>query len=179
MGYRYKTAKHKLPDSINIRNQRIAFFDNLLKALTTPNQLVLFYDTTILSEHSFKKKGWAKINENPQFRKKFSYNKTHFLALMSPKSLIACQFHKSKMLHYDVICFFKSAFEDNSIDPHTTSICVVLDNATIHKTIYLKVFFPSLNIKVLFTVKQHSLFNPVEYLFRYLKKNLKKDNTLY
>lgn len=174
LGYSYKTIKDQLPDDKFIADQRIFFASHLIRLISDPKTIFVFYDSTIICEGNFKKKGWAISKTNPVSTRKFNYNKTHLLLMMTNKKLVAFQVVKDKVIGFDIILYFNKAIKQLKKDYPTKRIAIVLDNATMHKTLYFLNFLESLDVTILYTVRRHPLLNPVEYLIRYLKKNLRK-----
>lgn len=55
-----------------------------------------------------------------------------------------------------------------------SGINVVLDNATMHKGIYMKALVEYLGIRLHFTYPHTPSLNLIEYVFRYIKRHYKK-----
>lgn len=89
LGYRYKSIKNKLKDQKHIEEKRIFYLDNLSKSISQTSRCTLFFDSSTITEGNFKKRGWSLVNTNTTMNKKFSYNKTHILALTSDTHLHA------------------------------------------------------------------------------------------
>lgn len=99
------------------------------------------------------------------------------MILMSARRLKAVQLYKDNVNSLDIILFFESALVTSGLVDSMDSISVVLDNATMHRTNAILKFFNTNNIHLLYTVKRHSLFNPVEYAIRYIKKEFRPNYT--
>ena len=109
---------------------------------------------------------------------KFAYNLTHLLVLMSQTRIEGFKLIKGNIINFDLIDFCKEVFARIKTEEPEREIRLVLDNAKLHRTTYFLNFMQSENIKLLFTVSNRPMFNPVEYLFRYLKSSLKSKFTL-
>lgn len=134
----------------------------------------MFYDSTVICDGNFKKKAWALSYTNPTCKQTFTYNRTHMLLIMSSEEVVGFQLIKGKVISFDILIFLKAVIDRCRAKYPEKRISVVMDNATMHKTLYFKRFILSYGIKVLFTVRCHPLFNPVEFLIRFLKKECRK-----
>ena len=89
------------------------------------------------------------------------------------------EFIKGTTNNLDIIDFLSRITQQANNQYCNKHIVIVLDNAKMHKTAYFTNFNIQNNIKALFTIPHHPFFNPVEYLFRFLKTDLRKSLTLY
>lgn len=178
LGYSYIQTKESLPYYQNIKNKRVYYFDRLTTAISSKDSLVVFFDSSTIAENNFKKKGWAAYGRISTKEKKFVYNKTHILVLISNDKVINFQLFKDNVFSKDVVLFLYESLIKNNIRSNYADVTLVLDNARLHKTELFKLFISAYDIKILYTVKRHSNFNPVEYVFRYIKKSLKRSHTI-
>lgn len=174
LGYKYKNVHTRLPSYHNKENKRIFYITELLCNITNESNAVLFFDSTCIVENNFVKKGWTIINKSPLFDKKFVYNKTHCLMLIDNQKVVATQFFKGAVKSIDIVSFFYEALIKSGCRVKFKMMTVILDNTTVHKTKLFLDFFRLHQIRLFFIVKRHSLFNPVEYVFRYIIKDLRK-----
>lgn len=81
------------------------------------------------------------------------------------------------MTSLDTIMFLEEAIVGQGLRNQFKHVTLVLDNATVHKTYEFKYFCKKFKIEVLYTVVRHSIFNPVEHVFRFVKQDLRKSFT--
>lgn len=90
---------------------------------------------------------------------------------------------KNKVLDYTIV---KGSLKTNKFSNFIKKInkntnnkyTLFMDNATIHKSKVVNQCIKDNNIKVIYNVPYHSEYNPIEYIFSLLRKDLQqKDNT--
>lgn len=115
----------------------------------------------------------------PQIRKQFTYNLTHILCVMTEGGEVFYQFLKGNINNLDLIDFLNHVIRLLKAKYINKTIVMVGDNAKMHKTSYFKGFFIYNSVKLLYTVANNPLHNPIEYLFRHLKTDLRKLHTSF
>ena len=175
---KYRKADKQLNNNRLTVNRRGYFIQKLIGFLNKDQYLVCFFDITGVNDCSFNERGWSFTGYKPKYRKQFTYNLTHILSLMTATGDSYFEFLKGTVINYDIINFLQNVFSLLNDQYPTKTIIIVLDNAKMHKTVYFKNFAINNNIVLLYTVSNHPMLNPIEYLFRFLKKPLQSKNSM-
>lgn len=88
------------------------------------------------------------------------------------------EFVKGNLNNLDLIDFIRKVTDDIAIIYPNKRIIMVADNARMHKTVCFKSIFTVKRINLVYTVANNPMLNPIEYLFRFLKTELRKVYTL-
>lgn len=179
LALKFKKSIKNLHQNPSTNNKRQYFMKNLIEYINDNNYLVCFFDVTSINDKSFKTKGWSLPNSQPKYNKKFTYNLTHIMCLMTIEGRVFFQCVKGTMINLDIIHFLNTIVNTIHNEKFKRKIIIILDNARMHKTEYFTRFVLTKNIKLLFTVSNHPMLNPIEYLFRFLKNPLRKENSLH
>ena len=89
-------------------------------------------------------------------------------------SIISTKFIRGTIRSLEIAFFFKQSLYQIKKKSKDRQITLVCDNAPTHKTKFFLNYLDKYYIFVLFTPPNHPLLNPVEYVFRILKKNLRR-----
>lgn len=179
LGYKYKKVQLVSKNTNNQTLSSLNYFRALLKNLSSNKILVLFFDVSSLSDTSFKKKGWRLINQKCMCYKKFSYNLTHMLTLMSTQHVESFQLIRGNLTNFDLINFLHKSVKRIRVIYPGKQISLVLDNAKMHFTKFFKNFAKHSTITLIHTVPGLPMLHPIEFLFRYLKGSFKAHHSLY
>lgn len=87
------------------------------------------------------------------------------------------EFLKGNINNLDFIDFLNRAIEKLRMRYKSKKVIIIADNVRMHKTAYFKSFCIYNDITLLYTVANNPTLNPIEYLFRYLKTDLRKVHT--
>lgn len=98
----------------------------LIEYLTTNRYIVCFFDTTGINESSFKSRSWAIGRTKPIIKRKFAYNMTHILSLITVQGVYFFEFVKGSIINFDIIDFLYRVTTTISINDPTKEIVIVL-----------------------------------------------------
>ena len=174
LGYKYKRIMKSLPQKKNMKLTRKVFIIELLRKNFDLNEYLIFFDISGFNSSNFQKKCWAKKGSKFTSKEKYSYDKIHLLLLMDKNSLISFKFIRRKIRTLEILFFFDESLKFILEKSKERQITLIIENDPKHKKDIIINFFILKNINVQFTPKCHPLFNPCEYFFRYVKKDLKR-----
>lgn len=178
IGFKFKRIqKSKISSDCNME-EKYLYFNRLIDYLKDDSKILLFFDITSINEDSFKTHKWSFRGKGTKIQKKFRYNLTHILAVISENNIEGIQFIKGNIINLDLINFLKRVFQNIRKTHGDVKIGLVLDNATMHKTDCFIGFMQNKSINLVYTIPNSPMFNPIEFFFRFIKSKLKRYNTL-
>lgn len=177
LGLSYIKKRPYFDNNEQSKDSRFYFATNLLNVILDKRKIVLFFDTTSLADKSLKQ-NCRSYKTNPNSCKPlFVYNMIHLLFLMNEDGYVLSRFIKGNMSSFIILDFFQHAIQDLLSKSPNKDIVVVLDNATMHKTRFMKAFAMVNLVTFLFFPPKNPFLNPAEFGFRFVKADLKKKIT--
>lgn len=176
--YNYIGAKKYMKNDEEEKTKRINFLLNLIGYVNDKKSELFYFDCTSVSEKNLKKKAWSNRFEKTSFKPLFRYQTTHIMMLISLKSVVSFQFMKGNLSTRIIFLFLKESIRRIKQNLHGKCITIILDNAPMNKTQLIKNLAVKEKVKFVFIPPNNPYFNMIEYLFRFIKRGLKKKNTL-
>lgn len=176
--FRYKTSKKSVKNSEIEKTKRINFLSKLLLHIRSTKEDLFFFDCTSLTEKAFKKKAWSLKLKPTGFIPKFYFQATHILMLISKTEVISFQAIKDNLNTLVIFHFMKANIDYLRRRNNDRKIKILMDNATMHRTMLMMNYFLTETVKILFIPPQNPYFNMIEFVFRYIKKDLRKKFSL-
>lgn len=179
LGLNYCMKRESFDNSNESKSKRISFLTLLNNEYSNIDQEVYYFDVSSFSETSLKKKNWNLRDYPTTFKKKFSYNLTHFLFCINNEGNFYAQFIKGNINSNIIFEFLNHFQKDFRKQNNIQKLTIVLDNSSLHKTAQIKEFCIEKEIKMIFFPPKNPFFNPAEFAFRYLKGNLRTHTKLF
>ena len=176
--FRYRRSKKSIKNSETEKIRRINFLSNLLLHIRSTKEDLFFFDCTSLTENNFKKKAWSLKLKPTGFIPKFYFQATHVLMLVSKTEVISFQAVKGNLSSLIIFNFMQANLTYLRRDNKDRKVKILMDNATMHRTMLMMNFFLTERVKILFIPLQNPYFNMIEFVFRYIKKDLRKEFSL-
>lgn len=177
IGLRYKTVCKSSYDDNALICPRQFYMHKITEYINDKAYIVCFFDVSGLSEDAFKKKQWVLRHYKTNVKKLFTYNLTHILCVMTNQGDVLYEYIKGNLNNLDLVHFLKHAINRLRQKYDNKQLLLVVDNARMHRTQYFKSFCRYENIDLLYTAPRSPMLNPIEYLFRFLKTELRKIHT--
>jgi hypothetical protein len=173
IGVRYTSVKtmSKNCDSDNLKKIRQTVIAIITRSLTN-KYIVLFYDESLVSDDSFKRKAWKKIDKKVYIPINRSQGTVNFLLICTTDSLINFWITRKTNTHI-VTSFLNESVELINKKFTNTPVIIFLDNCKMHKTNLIREFTTNSKTYLLFNGSNSSKINMAEYLFEKIKRNFR------
>jgi hypothetical protein len=174
-GITYKKTKlNSNPHEIEKQKEQINHIYEKIKKVDINN--IISIDEISISHFEQRRKGWSKKGEECIIDlKNIKGNKKHqrYSVLMATSN--------NKIINYTIVekgiksdTFNKFMNKLHIMDKKKKNI-YFMDNATIHTNKKFNILKDKLNLNVIYNAPYHSEFNPIEYVFSLLRKNIERN----
>jgi transposase len=174
----YSYVRKRLQDeraySESTENCTSSFLIYVMKMIENNYELI-FMDESSFDNLKRAKKRWVNKRKMNKFYESKSLKSVGLISCISKDKLIHYMIRKLRNNHETIIYFLKLVIKEIRKDTHLRmkynqkKICLILDNATIHKTREVIAFLNSTYLNVCFLPPYSPNCNPVEKLFLKLK----------
>jgi transposase len=174
IGFTYANVKRDVNNSDQMKIKRIQCAIDMIEMYRMKNVHILSFDVTSINSKSFKKMNWQMKNCQKGHKNIFYYNATHILMLISLEGIESFFIIRGNMSADLITHFLDTAlkkFKEKS-NQHLP-IKLILDNATMHKTLVMKQMILHHDINVIFPPPCNPYLNPIEFIFKFIKQPLK------
>ena len=176
LGVKYRTFKrvHPTSDSAKLKDSRSLVSFVMLELLRKDIELI-FYDTSMLAESSFKKYAWTH-DHTRTFNAKLRnvWGVSHLMMCTSRHRIL--NFWITRKINTDTFVSFLYEtvnYVRNQMDPNKKQIVIVMDNARMHLTSTAKLFCQKMKVYFLLNPPHSSKMNQIEYVFELVKRSLR------
>jgi len=152
------------------------FLDLYIYFLTMKSKFVfLFIDESSICLSNFKKKFWKCKGYSSVIRSNLKYEKLMLLGAMSQSKLVALQLLHSNFSSDIFLNFVQGLINEvkTKITPNQ-QIILFLDNCSSHRSSGLLSFCRCSGVTLMYNLPRLSQLNPIEYLWEFLKRPLRK-----
>lgn len=181
--YRRFLIEHKLakyqrfvkvsPQESTLKNQAARLIvARILLELQLAEALILYFDTTVVQDYSFKTKNWGTSQSKNVIHANSQMKSIKVYAMLTQNQLVSVQFLKkpsSAQLH----AFIQQSVTYAMRKFRASEAWIFLDNATVHRSAEFMEMIESLNVRMIFNAVSNPQFNIVEYFFEYVKRDLR------
>lgn len=145
-----------------------AFSEILHTLAETPNSLFFFDCSSFVFELN-PKRAWQHASYPTQFFSSTNYKRHHLMMVVSTRQVFAYQVVLGKSSSFMIQMFLREVIERIRAECPSEIPKIVLDNATVHKTLLMKGLARSTGASFIFTAAHSPFMNPIELCFRFLK----------
>lgn len=171
---------------MNFRNQKIMTTYLLKKYTLFKDSFTLIYiDESSFNNHKRKRKKWVKKAHNNHFLDNGRIKSMSLILAVSNKKVMNFFLNKKANNAHTFKIFLKNLHK-SIISSKTTrniyesnKICLLMDNATIHKTDLVKDYLKSTKFNVIYLPPYYPDLNSAEFAFRNMKIKFYKRNILH
>lgn len=174
--FRYKSLQYHKPSFIRWTSEQKDFARLLCFELWENKDefQLLWVDETTVCPQNFQKKGWGLKGKPLVVRSNLQYDQTKLYALMSRKEAFSLQFLQDTSSHFFFDTFIIESMKKLFENKNDRGIVVLfLDNAAIHRSRELFKFCETNKIILIFNLPYCPTLNPIELLWRYIKRPFK------
>ena len=179
LGYQYKVSTRQFKKNAN--HPFIAFkaFESILQAVSQVPESVLFFNASTFSFEVNPRRAWQCKEKSACFNSSTNYKRFHILLAAGNVGIFAHQIVLGKIYSETIVDFLFKCWQQMRSQNPTTSLYIVLDNATVHKATLMKKMCVATGTTFLFTASHCPFMNPVEECFRFLKSKYRNKHRIH
>ena len=180
LGYRFDSIRYAPKPSKKISEWHLQRFLQLYLFLLVHQRRfrTLFIDESSISPGNFKKKAWRHKSQSATLGSSIKYEKIMMIGAMTQKRVAGLQLLHSGFNSLVFLHFIKRVIESEvETLEKDQQLVLFMDNCPSHRSQLLFEFCRLNHVIVLFNLAHMSQFNPIEYLWEYLKRPLRKMTT--
>ncbi len=171
--FEYREFTKVTPTEAESKSQTIkSILCRILTNLELANEQVLYYDSSMIQDYSFKRKCWTGNNCRNILHINHQMKNIKLLSVLSNDSFVSLQFFKN-LENQDMYDFLKASIDNVRSSNNRKRIWLFLDNATVHKSAEFQAFAKTNSVNLIFNAVRNPKFNIVEDHFEFLKRNVR------
>jgi hypothetical protein len=149
----------------------------MLAELFVAEELVLFFDSSTVSDFSFRTKCWSNPKNRAILHAPIQTKSIRILVASTQFYLVALQLFR-RLESQDLYDFIKQAALKVLKETGRSTLWLFLDNAAVHQNADFLEFLGKNGVFVLFNAVSNPAFNLVEDIFEFLKREIRLSNKM-
>ena len=178
LGYNYKVSQRQFRRGVNHSLTAFKAFESIVRTLNQSPNSVLFFDVSTFAFEVNPRRAWQSKQRPAFFYSSTNYKRYHILLSANVSGVFAYQVVLGRVHSETILEFLFRCQQKLRSNSANTQCCIVLDNATIHKTARMKRMVAATDITFLFTASHCPYMNPVEECFRFLKSKYRNKHRI-
>jgi transposase len=169
----YKQFEKISPNEMTVNSEQIKIIlSRIVMDLQIQGETVLYYDTTVVHDFSFKKKSWIGPSRRNRQHLHQQIKFIKVLTILDNKGLVSLQIIKKSEAD-DILNFISNTIDYARSKSSQKRIWLFLDNAFFHKSEEFKKMADDMKIHLIYNAISNPKFNLVEDFFELIKREIR------